>query len=144
MRYFLALRVVVSDVPQILMRAGLALIFNWRNTTNFIVRYKGRKESHQPKETQSFYIQWRIRTFRVRSCRPGDKVGGGGGETVSKQNFFSALRTSVWPKNKAEPWPPGPLPWIRHLRTRSSAILSLQQAVCISFDGKFYNKKHAF
>ena len=144
MRYFLALRVVVSDVPQILMRADLALIFNWRNTTNFIVRYKGRKESHQPKETQSFYIQWRIRTFRVRSCRPGDKVGGGGGETVSKQNFFTALRTSVWPKNKEEPGPLGPSPGYATYVLCNSAILSLQQAVCISFDGKFYNKKHAF
>ena len=105
MRYFLALRVVVSDVPQILMRADLALIFNGRNTTNFIVRYKGRKESHQPKETQSFYIQWRIRTFRVRSCRPGDKVGGGGGETVSKQNFFQPFEPQFGLKIRRSPAP---------------------------------------
>ena len=105
MRYFLALRVVVSDVPQILMRADLALIFNWRNTTNFIVRYKGRKESHQPKETQSFYIHWRIRTFRVRSCRPGDKLGGGGGETVSKQNFFQPFGPQFGLKIRRSPAP---------------------------------------
>ena len=36
---------------------------------------------------------------------------GGGGGTVS-QIFFSALRASVWSKNKEGG--PGPLPWIHH------------------------------
>ena len=32
-----------------------------------------------------------------------------------KTNFFSALRASVWSKNKGgEGGSPGPLPWIRH------------------------------
>ena len=40
-------------------------------------------------------------------------MGGGGG---LQTNFFSALRASVWSKNKGmpgPPGPPGPFPWIR-------------------------------
>ena len=39
-----------------------------------------------------------------QSSRPLDKGGG-----CSPPKFFSALRASVWSKNKR-----GPLPWIRH------------------------------
>ena len=42
--------------------------------------------------------------------------GGGGGEKRRAQcqkKTFSALRASVWSKNKGG-GPPGPLPWIRH------------------------------
>ena len=52
-----------------------------------------------------------------QSSRPLEKGEGGGGlGAVSKnlKKFFSALRASVWSKNKGEPGPPGPLPWIRH------------------------------
>ena len=54
--------------------------------------------------------------------RPSDKGEGGegghpdpeirGGGVVFKK-CFSALRVSVWSKNKAGPGPPGSLPWIR-------------------------------
>ena len=47
----------------------------------------------------------------ARSSRPFDKRGGGG----LQKKLFSALRASVWSKNKGG-WagPPGPLPWFRH------------------------------
>ena len=57
---------------------------------------------------------WRALTTWIRGgSRASDKkisggFGGGGGATVSKQ-IFSALRASVWSKNKG-----GPLPLIRH------------------------------
>ena len=61
--------------------------------------------------------------YRSRS-RPSDTGGMGGGGypdpeikrgAISKQ-FFSALRASVWPKDKGGGggWATGPLPWIRH------------------------------
>ena len=39
--------------------------------------------------------------------RPSDKEGGGG---QSQKEFFSALRASVWSKNKGGPSPQGPTP----------------------------------
>ena len=36
--------------------------------------------------------------------------GGGGGGGAGLKNFFSALRASVWSKNKREAGLPGPLP----------------------------------
>ena len=44
-----------------------------------------------------------------RSSRPWDKGGPG-----LKKKFFSALRASVWSKNKGGHGPPGPFPWIHH------------------------------
>ena len=49
-----------------------------------------------------------------QSSRPLEKVAGWGRSPKSSKNSFSALRASVWSKNKGEPGPPGPLPWIRH------------------------------
>ena len=58
--------------------------------------------------------------------RGGGRVGDGhldpeiGGPGLKKKKFFSALRASVWFKNKGgggggrAGGPPGPLPWIRH------------------------------
>ena len=73
------------------------------------------------------------------SCRPGDKVGGGGGETVSKQNFFQPFGPQFGLKIRRTPGPPGPSPGYATY-ILDSAILSLQQAVCISFDGNFITK----
>ena len=70
-------------------------------------------------------------------------MGGGGGETVSKQNFFQSFGPQFGLKIRRSPGPPDPSPGYATY-VLDSAILSLQQAVCISFDGKFYNKKHAF
>ena len=69
-------------------------------------------------------------TLRKSSAvsRPWDGGGGGGGgviqtlrqgEGVSKK-FFSALRASVWSKNKRGPGPPVPLPWIRYWNVDSA------------------------
>ena len=47
-----------------------------------------------------------------QSSKPLEKGEGGWGRSPkNSKNFFSALRASVWSKNKGEP---GPLPWIRH------------------------------
>ena len=43
--------------------------------------------------------------------RPWDKVGGG---RRSQRKFFSALRASVWSKDKGGSRTLGPLPWIPH------------------------------
>ena len=40
-------------------------------------------------------------------CHPDPEMGGGG---AGLKNFFSALRASVWSKNKREAGLPGPLP----------------------------------
>ena len=53
--------------------------------------------------------------------RPSDKGGWGG---VSK-NFFSALRASVWSKNKARGRLPEPLPWICHWGENSLSLSPL-------------------
>ena len=48
--------------------------------------------------------------------RSSDKGRPGHPDPETKKNF-SALRASVWSKNKGAagpPGPPGPLPWIRH------------------------------
>ena len=52
--------------------------------------------------------------------RPSDKGGPviltlrkGGRRGAVLKISFSALRASVWSKNKGGPGPPGPLPWIR-------------------------------
>ena len=50
------------------------------------------------------------------SSRPWDRRERGG--VVSKTFFFSALRASVWSKNKVgRPVSPGPLPWISTPKT---------------------------
>ena len=62
---------------------------------------------------------------RSGGSRPSDKGGRGRGAVIQilrqrrgrgggLQKKFSALRASVWSKNKGGPGPPGPLPWIRH------------------------------
>ena len=59
-----------------------------------------------------------------QSSKPLEKGGGGGGRSPkNSKKFFSALRASVWSKNKGEP---GPLPWIRH-------FLALFFFHCLSF-----------
>ena len=55
-----------------------------------------------------------LETRGARSSRPLDKRGGGVGETAVSINFISALRASVWSKNKgasALPGPSPPPPW---------------------------------
>ena len=55
-------------------------------------------------------LQGQIQTFRQggpRSSRPWDKEVG---RAVSKTKFFSALRASVWAKNKGDARSPGPSP----------------------------------
>ena len=52
-----------------------------------------------------------LETRGARSSRPLDKRGGGGvGETAVSINFISALRASVWSKNKGGLGPPRALP----------------------------------
>ena len=46
-----------------------------------------------------------------QSSKPLEKGGGWGRSPKNSKKIFSALRASVWSKNKGEP---GPLPWIRH------------------------------
>ena len=50
----------------------------------------------------------------IQTLRKGGGGGGLGAVSKNLKKFFSALRASVWSKNKGEPGPPGPLPWIRH------------------------------
>ena len=52
---------------------------------------------------------WKTTEQASGGSRPSDKRWEGG-----LKNTFSALRASVWSKNKEGPGPPGPLPWIRH------------------------------
>ena len=54
---------------------------------------------------------------RIHTLRWGGGGGGGWRRAQSLKNFFSALRASVWSKNKegGRP-PPRPLAWIRHWR----------------------------
>ena len=56
-----------------------------------------------------------------QSSKPLEK-GGWGRSPKNSKKFFSALRASVWYKNKGEP---GPLPWIRHFLALFFFSLSL-------------------
>ena len=57
-----------------------------------------------------------------QSSKPLEKGGGWGRSPKNSKKFFSALRASVWSKNKGEP---GPLPWIRHFLALFFFSLSL-------------------
>ena len=69
------------------------------------------------------FTSWII-LLRLRLQITTLRGGWGGGGRRSPKKFFSALRASVWSKNRGGGGPPEPLPYIRHCCVRDDQSLT--------------------